>query len=622
MDLTPDVIYFKDRKGRLILVNKAYAKGLGLKPGKVVGKTDFDIFPKKRAILMAKDDAYVMTTGKSIIDKIERSTRPDGVDNYVTTTKTPRYDDKRNIIGLIGITRDITPRMQLEHLKERESRVKKKLEILGELNKVKSEFVSVVSHELRTPLSITKHAITLIFDGIAGSVNPKQKELLIKAQNNIERLRKLIEDLLDISRIERGTFRLHYSLVNLNDLILDSSVYFKNLAKEKNLHLEYRLPKREINIFLDAERLNQILTNLINNAIKFTEQGGEIKVELKTLEDRVRIGVIDTGIGIAREELPKLFNKFTQLSKTSAARKKGIGLGLSIVKELIKKHGGEIWAESELGVGSKFYFTLPLFYSIYVLDKETRNRINELLDKAASLYLINLLIVNYKKVKKSFKIRGIDLLDNLKLIINNTLDEFKSLIEKKSKLIFTGFLKDTATIIIPEISEKEITKLCELFKDRIKRYFIENKIENIFINMGIIDIPKTEFTRASQISQGLHFKKIYIGLETRRLKRVSYQADLELIFAKDRIEPTYTLDISAGGICFITKERLKTDSILKLKLNLPAYKPLSLTGRIAWIDEIKKPAQEARRYKMGLEFTGLNKKHKKTIAKFIKSIPA
>ncbi len=125
MDNIPDAIYFKDKRGKLVLVNQTHAKGLGMKPEDAIGKTDFDLFPKNTAERMVKDDKYVIKTGKPMIDKIERATRPDGVDNYVSTTKIPMHDEKGNVIGLAGITRDITRRMQFEHLEKEKARVEK-----------------------------------------------------------------------------------------------------------------------------------------------------------------------------------------------------------------------------------------------------------------------------------------------------------------------------------------------------------------------------------------------------------------------------------------------------------------------------------------------------------------
>ncbi|MBU1125226.1 MAG: cell wall metabolism sensor histidine kinase WalK, partial [Candidatus Omnitrophica bacterium] len=396
MDNVPDVIYFKDRKGRLLFVNHAHAKGLGLKPSQVVGKSDFDFFPKKKALKMAKDDAHVLSTGKPIIDKIERATRADGIDNYSSTTKIPRFDDKGRVIGLMGITRDITHRMQIKRLQEEKDQIERKLKALEDLSKMKSEFVSIVSHELRTPLAIIKEATMLISDGIAGSVNEKQKNLLAKAQENIERLRRIIEDLLDVSRIEKGTMKLRYSLVNLNELIKDSSEFFKKRSEERFIDLSCHLPREQLNIFIDAEKIVQVLSNLLNNALKFSEENGKIKIEVQILENKIRIGIIDTGIGIAERDISRLFNKFVQVTKKIGIQRQGLGLGLAIARDLVEKHGGEIWVESKLGVGTKFYFTLPRLYTTRLLDTKVRERINFYLDKNMPLYLINISIINFE----------------------------------------------------------------------------------------------------------------------------------------------------------------------------------------------------------------------------------
>ncbi|MFH0732614.1 MAG: PAS domain-containing sensor histidine kinase [Candidatus Omnitrophota bacterium] len=360
MDWIPDVIYFKDKKGTLVMVNKAHARGLGLSPEEVAGKTDFDFFPKEKAVLMAKDDNYVMRTGRAIIDKIERATSPAGIDNYVSTTKIPRYDENGNIAGIIGITRDITHRMQLERLKEDKALIQKKLQVLQELDNMKSEFVSIVSHELRTPLAIMKEAMSLVLDGIAGPVNEKQKKLLATARNNGDRLNKVVDDLLDVSRIEKGKLLLRKSRADLNNLLMESSRFYKGLAQENSIRLEYSLPKKKIYAFIDPDRINQVFSNLITNAIKFTEQNGEIKVKLETIKSNAIITVTDTGIGLSEQDIAVLFDKFVQVTKTPAQKRKGLGLGLYISKQLVEKHGGKINVESKPGVGSKFYFTLPL----------------------------------------------------------------------------------------------------------------------------------------------------------------------------------------------------------------------------------------------------------------------
>lgn len=618
MDHMPDVIYFKDKKGRLIMVNKAHAKGLGLKPEEVVGKTDFDFFPKKRAEMMAKDDMYVLKTGKPIIDKIERATRADGVDNYVSTTKIPRYDDKGKIIGLIGITRDITRRMHFERVKEEKVRIEKRLEALEELNKLKSEFISTVSHELRTPLSIIKQLVMLVFNETTGPINEKQRETLKRARGNIERLKNIIDELLDISRIERDRFRLHYSLVNINELLRDSSDFFKKLAQDKGISLNYYLPKKHVNLFMDVERVNQVISNLIDNAIKFTEQGGKIKVEVKLLEAKVRMGVIDAGIGIAKSDLPKLFNKFAQVSKIARVERKGVGLGLSIAKELVERHGGEIWVESKLGVGSKFYFTLPRFYTVSVLDKHIKDRINNFLDKGISVQFINLVIVNYREFKERVKVEPRSLFKDLKEIVDITFKEVCRPDIEEPQIIQTDIRNGKCSIIFPKATKKKATEVAKLLKDKIKRYFIKNKIQDVFIALGVLSYPKKVHPyTAKLLPVSLSIKEIYIGPEIRRFERIPYKADIKVLLPENKTEVTQTVNISEGGICFVSKRSLATDSQMKIWLELPKNKKtIHVKARVAWIKEIERlPGKAVNKHKVGLEFINLKDKDRKILRK-------
>ncbi|MDP3731687.1 MAG: ATP-binding protein [Candidatus Omnitrophota bacterium] len=623
MDRVPDVIYFKDTKGRLIMVNQAHAKGLGLKPEEVVGKTDFDIFPKDRAEKMGEDDNYVITTGKPIIDKIERATRADGVDNYASTTKIPRYDNKGRVIGLIGITRDITQRIQFEHLREEKASISKKLEVLEELNKMKSEFISIVSHELRTPLAIIKDVIMLLIDGIAGPVANKQKELLIKGKDNIARLDHIIEELLDISRIASGKIKMHYSLINLNDLLMDSSSFFKKLAQENGIDLEYKLPRSQINIFIDAGRINQVATNLINNAIKFTEQNGKIRVEVNIFEAKVRVGVIDTGTGIAKQDLPKIFNKFVQLTNEFQAERKGIGLGLSIAKELVEKNGGEIWVESELGVGSKFYFTLPRFYTGRVLSKDIRDKINNLLEKNIPVHLINLLVLNYKEFKKRLNIKPRKLFEDLKEITDGAYKKVCCFGKKEPQIALQDYAGGEFGILLPEANKEEAARFCNLVNDKIKKHFAKNKLENVFINLGGLSYP-SEFhpITTKQLPGNVNIKKICIGSEIRHFPRISYKVDIDILLSANQIESSQSIDISEGGVCLVAERNIETDARVLIRLKFfKGDEPLSVMARVAWIKAIERvPEISVHKYRLGLEFINLKNRDKENISKFIKSI--
>ncbi|MDP2905821.1 MAG: ATP-binding protein [Candidatus Omnitrophota bacterium] len=620
MDNVPDVIYFKDRQGRLVKVNKAHARGLGLAEEKVAGLTDFDIFPKKRAEVMRKDDESVMAKAEPIIDKVERSTRADGVDNYVSTTKVPRYDAQGRVIGLVGITRDVTHRKQLEQLKDERDHIKEKLLSLEEIDKMKSEFLSIVSHELRTPLAIVKEGVSLLLDGVTGKLSRAQKKILLSANDNVRRLKKIIDELLDISRIEKKKIRLRYSLVNLNDLVRDAAAYFEKTAREKGLSLAYHLPRKETNILLDAERAVQVVSNLLDNAIKFTEAGGRIDLELKVYQDRARIGVTDTGIGIAKADLQKLFNRFVQVAGPTGAKNKGIGLGLSIIKELVAQHGGDIWAESRPGIGSKFYFTLPRIYSAGALDKAVRNRINGLLDKANTVALVSLLIINYRDFARVIEPKDSVLFAELDALVRGVLKRNFGSRHDDHEYFATDFYAGECNIFLPEAKEKDAALLCRCLKDAMAAYFRKNKIENTFINIGIMDVPsKARETASIEASANVRIKKINIGLQKRYFARFAYRLDFQIITAENKTEAASTLDISEGGLCFVTNRRLETNANLRVKLNLPEQEsPLPvITGRVAWIKETE---SSEHKYKIGLEFIHLSRENHQAISKLIKNV--
>ncbi|MDD5561621.1 MAG: ATP-binding protein [Candidatus Omnitrophica bacterium] len=623
MDFIPDVIYFKDKKGRFIMVNQAHAKGLGVKPEALVGKTDFDLFSKKRAMKMTQDDARVMNTGKPIIDKVERATRPDGVDNYVSTTKIPRYDETGKVIGLIGITRDITRRMQFERLRKDKISIEKKLEALEELSAMKSEFISTVSHELRTPLAVIKQLVTVVFNEVVGQINHKQKEVLQKALDNAERLRKIIDDLLDISRIERNTLKLHYSLVDIVDLMKDSEGFFMKLAEEKNIRLKYVYPDEPVNVFIDADRIRQVIFNLISNAIKFTMDGGKIKVEVRILEAKVRIGVIDTGIGISKADLPLIFNKFAQASNLSGVENKGIGLGLSISKKLIERHKGEIWVESKAGVGSKFYFTLRRFYTLDMLGKSIRDKVSRLMKSGVSMHFVSLLILNCSEFRKRMKIGLEPLFKDLHTILDIVLKNAKYEDANKQAMSVINPNAGKFSIILPGASNRQASNISGMLKYKIKQYFASNKVEDVFITLGSLSYSQKVFSQDDGFSPSrFSIKEIYIGSEMRRFKRLSFKTNIKIFLPAEKVELSESVDVSEGGICLVIKHLLKTDSQLKVSFVFPENKEFTIAARVrvAWIKKIELLfGEDADKYKVGLEFINLENKYRKVIRRRLMS---
>jgi two-component system phosphate regulon sensor histidine kinase PhoR len=228
-----------------------------------------------------------------------------------------------------------------------------------EAERLKNEIISTVSHELRTPLATMKEFISIISDGIAGPVASEQKEYLNIVMSNINRLGRMINDLLDISKLEAGRMELKKRLVDPILLIKDQIASFKAEAENKKIELSLELPQILPQLYLDPDRIAQVLVNLIGNALKFTPENGKVTVIAEQLEDAVKIEIVDTGVGIAKENFGKLFDRFQQIDRKPGPGAKGTGLGLSISKFIVELHKGKIWIESEIGKGSKFIFTLP-----------------------------------------------------------------------------------------------------------------------------------------------------------------------------------------------------------------------------------------------------------------------
>ena len=247
----------------------------------------------------------------------------------------------------------------LEDLTEAKARLEKEARALAEAMRIKSEFTSTVSHELRTPLAAIKESISLVSDGTAGPIGASQKDFLDMAKRNVDRLTRLINNILDFQKLEAGKMTFNIQANDINDTIAESAKTMAPLAEEKGLDfildLEDGLPK----IYFDKDKIIQVLTNLISNSLKFTEKGS-ITISTQTLGNDIQVSIEDTGTGIAKENLPKLFQRFEQLEKGVDRKTGGTGLGLAISKEIIGAHKGKIWAESEPLKGTKFNFTLPL----------------------------------------------------------------------------------------------------------------------------------------------------------------------------------------------------------------------------------------------------------------------
>lgn len=227
------------------------------------------------------------------------------------------------------------------------------------IDKMKNEFVSTVSHELRTPLTSIKGSLGLVQSGAFGALPEKVNELLSIASNNCSRLTNLINDILDLEKIKAGKYEFKYEELEMNDIIEQSIVLNQAYADQFGMKIAKGLLTEESFIKADKNRILQVISNLISNAVKFSNLGGEVKVTLEKVNNKIKISFIDKGIGIPDESKHKIFNSFSQVDSSDSRSKGGTGLGLSICKLLIEKMGGEIGFDSVAGKGSTFFFIMP-----------------------------------------------------------------------------------------------------------------------------------------------------------------------------------------------------------------------------------------------------------------------
>ncbi|HWH78238.1 MAG TPA: ATP-binding protein, partial [Candidatus Binatus sp.] len=229
---------------------------------------------------------------------------------------------------------------------------------------MKDQLLSNVSHELRTPLTAVYQFVTILLDGIAGKLNADQQEYLDIALRNVKQLQAMVGDLLDTARADGGKLVIHPRGVTLQRVVNETLSGFMTNVQSRQIALTQDIPTDLPLLHADPQRLKQILTNLVDNAVKFTRESGRITVAARICEEDenfIRVSVSDTGCGLSAESTAKIFDRLYQVEQTLVATRKGLGLGLHIARELVLRHGGRIWVESQLDAGSKFHFTLPVF---------------------------------------------------------------------------------------------------------------------------------------------------------------------------------------------------------------------------------------------------------------------
>ncbi|MCX5789443.1 MAG: PAS domain S-box protein [Elusimicrobia bacterium] len=341
----PVMLFMKEAKDlRFVRFNKAGEELLGVTRDKLIGKNDYDFFPKDQADHFTKKDREVLASGR-MMDILEEpiETRLHGR-RILHTMKLPLAGPDGNPAYLLGISEDITEkRLAAERLLDVARR--------------KEEFAAMVSHDLRSPLTAIKMAIETAAEECGGSVGSAAVHALSSARRNIDRLARLVNDVLDFEKLESGKMQFELEPCDVSALASETLAGFEPIARERGLSLVKRLGADLPAVSCDKDKITQVLVNLVDNAIKYSRQGSVI-VATEAADGGVKVSVVDQGPGIRREDQGKIFEAFVRLSE-GTRRREGTGLGLAICRRIVESHGGRIWIESEEGSGAAFNFTLP-----------------------------------------------------------------------------------------------------------------------------------------------------------------------------------------------------------------------------------------------------------------------
>lgn len=318
--------------GNIIMANPAAEKLLSKHGHAIVGQMLKESLREEHSLVLAGGSP-------ESIKEIEVAGKDEETHRVLRSSNAVVEDLDGRTIGMVSVLSDITKMKEVEQLK--------------------SDFVSNVSHELRSPLAAIQKNLGLILDQTAGAINENQKEFLSLAKANVERLTRLINDLLDLSKIEAGKMELKKARTDLKALVRNAVTAFTGWFREKGITARIDLTGAPLELELDADKITQVMNNLLSNALKFTPPKGEIRIALNAADGMIEVSVTDTGIGIAPQDLQRIFNKFEQVSANQPIGATGTGLGLPLAKEIVEKHGGAMRVESKTGKGSTFIFALP-----------------------------------------------------------------------------------------------------------------------------------------------------------------------------------------------------------------------------------------------------------------------
>jgi diguanylate cyclase (GGDEF)-like protein len=341
-----------------------------------------------------------------------------------------------------------------------------------------------------------KEGVSLVLDNITGDINEKTRAALNMVFANINRLANLITDLLDISKIEAGKVQIKKVPVDINGLVRETAERWKIEAEKKKQDLEILAPAGILNIYADPDKIIQVLNNLISNSVKFTPEKGRIKVELKDRQGEAEISVSDNGVGIDKEELPKVFEKFQQFSRPAGVSAKGTGLGLAISRELVNLHEGFIKMESRLNEGSKVTFTLPKKDSETIFKEHITSGIKDVSERNTSLSLISIKISEFSGLQKEV---GPDKTHRL-------LRDIEGVVSASLRRKADTVVRDTGELIIvlADVDKSGAEAIRQRVEEAMKKYlqgYGEDLIKDLSLNIGVAVYPAEAKTEAELLDK-------------------------------------------------------------------------------------------------------------------------
>jgi PAS domain S-box-containing protein len=351
MDTIPNPMYYTDKNGIFVGCNKAFKEIHYLGSEEIAGKSMFHIYSKEAAQSHQKSDQEFLRQ-QGMLQYETKLELPDGHFHDIIFYKNTYADSTGDVAGLVGIMLDITDR------KRAEDKIKLSEKQLRKANATKDKFFSIIAHDLKNPFNAILGFSSLLNSEYEKYGEDEKRTIIRNLYNVSESTSKLLQHLLEWAKTQTDNIEFNPESLDLKSLTNENLSIFSTVANRKNIRIISCINGKK-NAYGDKNMVNTILRNLISNAIKFTKEGGLVEISSTAIENGTEICVADNGIGLKQEEIPKLFSISNQIQTPGTANEKGTGLGLILCKEFVEKNGGRIWAESNNGSGSKFYFTLP-----------------------------------------------------------------------------------------------------------------------------------------------------------------------------------------------------------------------------------------------------------------------